>query len=431
MATHFCTYILRNLYVYIFYMKRILFILSLCAISLAAQSQVNWTPIGWAGSARIVNGEREVRFNMGSAGNYSLTDTLRKYRALPGAYILANPSSPQNGYIDILQNVTARGFYSKYQTDNVYLLQEDSEATIRTTSRNGTVFRGAVGNIIVRFNDSNSGADEPGIWVRQEIYSKNGISLLNTNDNNGVRLSQDGVTTNRSQKLQDKDGIVALKVDVDDAIAAYSAPSQIDNDLNTSTTRGASKAAILGGLATKENLITPAANTTVFRGDKTFVTLNTDIVPEGSTNLYGTNARVLSYVLTGYTAGSNTAITAASTVLNAFRNLQAQITAQTTAVRLAGTQSISANLTVTLAMFGANGMLTIKANAGTGNITVTVPASIPAGYTINLKKSDATANTVTISGNSSTYNGASSDVLSTQHQAKTYISTATSTFDIF
>lgn len=107
------------------------------------------------------------------------------------------------------------------------------------------------------------------------------------------------------------------------------------------------------------------------------------------------------------------------------------VIATTTDVQLAGIRNITANLTVTLAMFGTNGTLVIVANAGTAAITVTVPASIPAGYSIMLKKSDATANTVTISGNSSTYNGNASDVISTKDTARTYQSTATSTFHIF
>jgi hypothetical protein len=75
---------------------------------------------------------------------------------------------------------------------------------------------------------------------------------------------------------------------------------------------------------TYQPLITAAATTTYYRGDKTFVTLNTTVVPEG-TNLYATNTRALAYVLTGYTAGSNTVLSATDSFLTAFRNLQAQI----------------------------------------------------------------------------------------------------------
>jgi hypothetical protein len=51
----------------------------------------------------------------------------------------------------------------------------------------------------------------------------------------------------------------------------------------------------------------------------------TDEVPEGSTNLYHTVARVRAVVLTGLSLLTNTAITAADTILVAFGKLQAQI----------------------------------------------------------------------------------------------------------
>ncbi|HVW98170.1 MAG TPA: hypothetical protein VHA56_19520 [Mucilaginibacter sp.] len=53
----------------------------------------------------------------------------------------------------------------------------------------------------------------------------------------------------------------------------------------------------------------------------------TDDVPEGTTNLYFTAARVLSAVLTGIGFSSATAISAADTILGALGKLQAQITA--------------------------------------------------------------------------------------------------------
>jgi hypothetical protein len=74
---------------------------------------------------------------------------------------------------------------------------------------------------------------------------------------------------------------------------------------------------------------TIAAGTTsqYWRGDKTWQTLNTTAVTEG-TNLYFTEARVRSTVLTGYTAGTNTAIAATDNILQAFGKTQGQITAR-------------------------------------------------------------------------------------------------------
>ncbi len=57
-----------------------------------------------------------------------------------------------------------------------------------------------------------------------------------------------------------------------------------------------------------------------------------DAVAEGSVNLYYTNARVLTSVLTGFVTGANTSLTASDSVLSAFEKLQGQINALITSV---------------------------------------------------------------------------------------------------
>jgi len=65
------------------------------------------------------------------------------------------------------------------------------------------------------------------------------------------------------------------------------------------------------------------------------------------------------------------------------------------------TQNRSASYTVVLSDFGANGELIIRADATAGNMTITLPSAlVMSGLTITVKKIDATANTVTISGSS-------------------------------
>lgn len=53
---------------------------------------------------------------------------------------------------------------------------------------------------------------------------------------------------------------------------------------------------------------------------------STDEVPEGATNKYFTESRVLATVLTGYAAGANAVLAATDSALTAFGKLQAQIT---------------------------------------------------------------------------------------------------------
>lgn len=84
----------------------------------------------------------------------------------------------------------------------------------------------------------------------------------------------------------------------------------------------------INGLATslsgKEPAITGAATTTYFRGDKTFVTLDTSAVPEGS-RLYFTNARALGILLAGFDNTLTGQVSAADSMLQGFGRLQNQI----------------------------------------------------------------------------------------------------------
>lgn len=121
----------------------------------------------------------------------------------------------------------------------------------------------------------------------------------------------------------------ALKTYVDTAIAnlVESAPETLDtlnelaaalgNDPNFATT-------ITNQIAGKENAITAGTTAQYWRGDKTWQTLNTSVVPE-SGNLYFTNARVLATALTGYAVGANSALAATDTILSAFGKVQGQL----------------------------------------------------------------------------------------------------------
>ena len=79
----------------------------------------------------------------------------------------------------------------------------------------------------------------------------------------------------------------------------------------------------------KEPTIIAGTTAQYWRGDKTWQTLNTTAVAEG-TNLYFTEVRVRASVLTGYSAGANTALAATDSILTAFGKVQGQITARST-----------------------------------------------------------------------------------------------------
>ena len=61
------------------------------------------------------------------------------------------------------------------------------------------------------------------------------------------------------------------------------------------------------------------------------------------------------------------------------------------------------------------GDYTMRCDATSGNLTMTLPATPTVGMVVNIKKIDSTANTVTIAGNGVLIDGASTKVLSSQY----------------
>lgn len=97
-----------------------------------------------------------------------------------------------------------------------------------------------------------------------------------------------------------------------------------DGDINASAGIAQSKiAGLVSDLAGKEPTIAGGTAAQYWRGDKTWQTLNTDAVAEG-TKLYFLPSRVLATQLAGYVPSSG-ALTATDTVLSAFGKLEGQI----------------------------------------------------------------------------------------------------------
>ena len=100
----------------------------------------------------------------------------------------------------------------------------------------------------------------------------------------------------------------------------------------------------------KQGNITAGLSSEYYRGDKTWQTLDTTAVTEG-TNLYYTNARVLGATLNLFANGAATPIIATDNVLQAFGKTQGQIDALTTSgltyVLKAGGSTISGTTTLT------------------------------------------------------------------------------------
>ncbi|MCM2351456.1 MAG: hypothetical protein NDI69_15645 [Bacteriovoracaceae bacterium] len=96
-------------------------------------------------------------------------------------------------------------------------------------------------------------------------------------------------------------------------LADASIPQAKINDLTTA-------------LSGKEPTIVAGVSTQFWRGDKTWQTLNTTAVPEG-TNLYFLESRVRSALMTGYAAGSALALAPTDSLLQALGKLEGQIIA--------------------------------------------------------------------------------------------------------
>jgi hypothetical protein len=141
-----------------------------------------------------------------------------------------------------------------------------------------------------------------------------------------------------------------------------STPSITLPQANT-TTNGYLSSADWNTFNNKQPLISAGVNTQYFRGDKSWQTLDTSIVPE-NVNLYFTNARALGVPLTGFSASSG-AITATDSVLSAFEKTQGQInsigTASNNYLLKNSSDSITGSVNVSI----------------TGALTITNPPALP------------------------------------------------------
>ena len=178
----------------------------------------------------------------------------------------------------------------------------------------------------------------------------------------------------------------------------------------------------------KEPAISAGTATQYWSGTKSWATLNTTNVTEG-TNLYFTQSRALATTLTGLGTGTNTAITSANTLITALQNLQAQITAGLSTTTIAtssvlgsvkvgsglavtgdGTVSITATSNIqsgsTYTIAVSDNDLIIEVTNAT-SVTVTFPNNLPAGFSCAIMQSN-TATVTIVAASGATLNNARS-----------------------
>jgi hypothetical protein len=147
-------------------------------------------------------------------------------------------------------------------------------------------------------------------------------------DGAGV-LSWSDVATTASAVGGDLSGTIANAQIISGAVgsAEVADGSIVDADVSLTAAIAQSKiAGLTTDLATKEPTITAGTTAQYWRGDKTWQTLNTTVVPEG-TNLYFLESRVRAALLSGYAVGSAVPVAATDTLLEALGKLEAQIIA--------------------------------------------------------------------------------------------------------
>ncbi|MCM2351009.1 MAG: tail fiber domain-containing protein [Bacteriovoracaceae bacterium] len=133
----------------------------------------------------------------------------------------------------------------------------------------------------------------------------------------------------------------------------YSKLFLVDGDIPQAKVNG-----LVTALAGKEPTITAGVSSQYRRGDKTWQTLNTSVVPEG-TNLYFTDARVSAALMSSYAVGTALPLATTDTLNQALGKLEAQIIANDTAFDGTG-------------QWGKNG-LDVYYNAGKVAVGATVP----------------------------------------------------------
>jgi len=228
----------------------------------------------------------------------------------------------QNGIYNVVSAAWTRSTDaddSSKVTANMFAFVEEGTVgsdTGWTLSNNGVVTLGTTVITFVQFSSA-------GIVVADE-------STL-TKVGNVVSVKANGITSTQIAALTITNAQISSSAAIDPSKIATSASNRFVTDTEKSTWNG------------KQDVIALGTTAQYWRGDKTFQTLNTSAVPEG-TSQYFTAARVLATPLTGMVLTNSADVIASDSVVTAFGKLQAQLDL---------TQTGNANLTALAGLTGA------------------------------------------------------------------------------
>lgn len=238
----------------------------------------------------------------------------------------ANSNNPDISTLGSFQNgdyyiVTGAGTFSgiTYAVGDWAMFNGTAWEKIDNTSNIVASFQGRKGVVTLRDTD----------YVSLKNTTTHKLTGSTLNDLADIDLTSTAPTTGQFLKF---DGTKWIPGTVDtitngsigtseiaDAAVTYSKLNLNDGDIPQAKVNGLTTA-----LAGKEATVASGTATEYYRGDKTWQTLNTTAVTEG-TNLYFTNARALGVPLSGFDSGLTGTITSADTLLTAAGKTQNQL----------------------------------------------------------------------------------------------------------
>ncbi|WPU63720.1 tail fiber domain-containing protein [Peredibacter starrii] len=176
---------------------------------------------------------------------------------------------------------------------------------------------------------ANPGSGIPG----QLYYNSSTNALMFYNGTSWQALGASGVVSaNTVDSSKIVDGTVTGS-DIASSTITYS-----NLNLSDGVIPEAKVAGLTAALAGKEPTISAGTTAQYWRGDKSWQTLNTTVVPEGS-NLYFLDSRVRNALLSGYGVGSALPLAATDTLIEALGKLEGQIIANDAAFDNSGVWS--------------------------------------------------------------------------------------------
>lgn len=211
-------------------------------------------------------------------------------------------------------------WYKDGVADSDLVLKQESDVTAAGNNN----FTGQ--NTFEEITDFNSAIRaNGGIETPMGVFFLDGVKNL--------RLDAPTITDNRTVTFQDGNGTLAFLSDIPTVNEYFRGkfPSKValDGNIFTPPLKAGDYAQVDTGAGSDVvNYSWDADDEVWVEGGSGSAATDTDMLPEGSTNLYFTVARVLATLLTGYSVGSNVAIATTDTLLQALGKVQAQINAK-------------------------------------------------------------------------------------------------------